>query len=147
MSNRFKTACAVALILEHDNKILFIHRGKVKINPDCWSIVAGHIDEGESAIQAMVREAYEEIGITIDPANLTLVHTSYAYQPAYGEIMSLYFTCNRWDGEIINKEPHKHVELSWFPKSTLPQPMIEHVAYSLTKLFEGHSFSEWGWEK
>ncbi len=144
--SRFKTACAVALILEQDNKMLFIHRGNVKINPDCWSIVAGHVDEGESALQAIVREAHEEIGITIDPNDLTLVHTSYAHQPAYGEIMSLYFTCNKWEGEIVNNEPHKHVELAWFAKTELPQPMIEHVAYSLQKLFEGKAFSEWGWQ-
>lgn len=147
MSNRFKTACAVALILEQDNKILCIHRGKVKINPHCWSIVAGHVDEGESALQALVREAEEEIGIIINPADLTLVHTSHAYQPAYGEILSLYFSCTRWKGTIVNKEPHKHVELKWFAKSELPQPMIEHVAYSIRQLFADHAFSEWGWGK
>jgi len=82
MSTRFKSACAVALILEQDNKILCIHRGAVKINSHCWSIVAGHIDEGESATVALVREAFEEIGITIHPdditlAGLLLIHKSF----------------------------------------------------------------------
>ncbi len=146
MSTRFKSACAVALILEQDNKILCIHRGAVNINPHYWSIVAGHIDAGESATAAIVREAYEEIGITINPADIALVHTSYAYQPTYGEIISLYFTCSKWTGAIINNEPHKHVELQWFDKATLPSPMIEHVAYSMAQLFEGRPFSEWGWQ-
>lgn len=39
-----------------------------------WSLVAGHVENGESATAAMIRETYEEIGITLSPDQIKVVH-------------------------------------------------------------------------
>ena len=55
-----------------DRRVLLQRRASVKENwPDLWDIsVAGHISAGESAIEAAVREAYEELGLTLAPEEL-----------------------------------------------------------------------------
>lgn len=38
-----------------------------------WDVPGGHLDEGESAREAAIREAREEAGLTLAPAELTLL--------------------------------------------------------------------------
>ncbi|MDV5143431.1 NUDIX domain-containing protein [Streptomyces sp. SBC-4] len=65
----------VHLYLERDGKVLLGRR-----HPDsayaggAWHALAGHL-EAESATAGLVREAFEEAGLVIDPADLDLVHT------------------------------------------------------------------------
>ena len=46
-----------------------------KIQPDRWDTsVGGHVDPGESPLQAACREAAEELGLAIPPEQLTFIH-------------------------------------------------------------------------
>ncbi len=58
----------VALI-DDRNRVLLQQRSKEKsINPNMWDIsTAGHVDAGEDALDAAIREVAEEIGIEIQP--------------------------------------------------------------------------------
>lgn len=41
----------------------------------CWDFAgSGHVDENETARQAVARECLEELGITVDPADAEFVH-------------------------------------------------------------------------
>ncbi len=55
-----------------DGLVLLQRRAAVKENwPDLWDVsVAGHVAAGESAIDAAVREADEELGLTLAPDDL-----------------------------------------------------------------------------
>lgn len=59
-------------ILNPAGELLLQRRAAVKENdPDLWDIsVAGHVDAGEDARTAAVRELREEIGLTVAPAAL-----------------------------------------------------------------------------
>ncbi len=46
-----------------DNKILMQHRAPWVHNGDTWGIPGGARDSHESAVEAAIREAHEEIGI------------------------------------------------------------------------------------
>ncbi|MFD7324762.1 NUDIX domain-containing protein [Streptomyces sp. NPDC059875] len=65
----------VHLYLERDGRVLLGLR-----HPDSayaggvWHALAGHL-EAEAATAGLVREAYEEAGLVIDPADVELVHT------------------------------------------------------------------------
>jgi isopentenyldiphosphate isomerase len=60
-----------------DGRVLLQRRSATKENwPDLWDIsVAGHISAGESAIDSAIREAHEEIGLTLTPDLLTHLGT------------------------------------------------------------------------
>lgn len=43
--------------------------------PDCWDVsAAGHVDEGETPLQAAVREATEELGVRVQAEHLHLLY-------------------------------------------------------------------------
>ena len=53
-----KVECAGGIIINQFNKIAIVNQ-----NHDSWSLPKGHIDKGETAIDAAIREIYEETGI------------------------------------------------------------------------------------
>ena len=64
MSKPVTTLCYI----EQDGKYLMLHRTKKKqdINGGKWIGVGGHLEEGESPEDCLVREVWEETGLTIE---------------------------------------------------------------------------------
>ena len=54
----------VGCFIEHDGKILLVKRHKAKESGDKWSCPSGKVDSGETEIEAIIREVFEETGIT-----------------------------------------------------------------------------------
>ena len=51
-------------ILNHNNELLIQKRSAMKKNkPNIWGLCAGHIDVGETEVQAALRELNEELGL------------------------------------------------------------------------------------
>ncbi|HRO64782.1 MAG TPA: NUDIX domain-containing protein [Candidatus Dojkabacteria bacterium] len=65
MPTKLKALVAVHLLLIKDDKVLLSRRFNTGYHDGDYSVPAGHVDEGETATQSMVREAMEEIGIKI----------------------------------------------------------------------------------
>lgn len=57
----------VCCYLIKDNQVLMIYRNKKKrdINHNKWIGLGGHIEEGETPVEAVIRELKEESGLTI----------------------------------------------------------------------------------
>ena len=53
------TKSAGGIVLNKNNKMIIVNQ-----NHDSWSLPKGHIDPGETALQAAKREIYEEAGVT-----------------------------------------------------------------------------------
>jgi len=64
-------------IVDGDGRLLLQRRAEVKENwPGKWDVsVAGHVGAGESAIAAAIREAREELGLDLNPSDLTHIGT------------------------------------------------------------------------
>ena len=54
---------AVAALVR-DGLVLLVHRHPLRQwYPDCWDLVGGHVEPGESPREAVIRECFEELGV------------------------------------------------------------------------------------
>ena len=135
---------AVYLVVIERDAVLLLLRQNTGYSDGMYSLPAGHIDPGESVKTAMKREAKEEIGIEIDPDDLTIACSMYRNADD-DERMDFFLTVDRWKGEIKNMEPHKCVELKYFSINDLPNNLIPHVKMGIESSLNGISFVEYGW--
>ncbi len=58
---------AVAVVIKKNGKFLMIKRAKKGEAEDYWCPITGAVEKGEQQEQAVIREAREEMGITVKP--------------------------------------------------------------------------------
>lgn len=103
---------------------------------------AGHVEAGESAVAAAVREAREELGVRIAPDDLlplTAMHRTERTGLAVDERVDFFFACRRWQGEPQLQEA-KATGLRWVPLDTLgslDEPVVPHERQVLRELHAG----------
>jgi ADP-ribose pyrophosphatase YjhB (NUDIX family) len=140
---RFKLVPEAHLILVRDGLVLLLRRSNTDYEDGKLSVVAGHIDGGETAREAICREAREEAGIELAPDDLAFAQI--VHRADRDERVSFFFAATRWRGEVRNMEPHKASELGWFPLDALPSDMVPYVREALLRWREGELYGESGW--
>lgn len=125
--------------------MLLLRRANTGYQDGKYGLIAGHIDGDEPGTVAMAREAKEEAGINIDPDKLRFVHV--AHRLNRGQIgeerIDLFYELNEWQGDIVNAEPEKCDDLSWFDINNLPDNMLPFIRRVLTDISQGVSYSEY----
>lgn len=115
--------------LVRDEQVLLQRRQNTGYMDGHWVAgAAGHVEAAESAREAAVREAYEELGVRIDAEDLELITVM---QRRNGDAVieqrvDWFWTVRRWSGDPVVQEPHKASALEWFPLTELPEPMPDY---------------------
>jgi len=138
------------IIFRDKGKVAFLLRSNTNWMNGKYGLPAGKVEPGESAIAAAIREAKEEVGVTIEPQNLKHCLTTYRTSSIYGEDrpwVDIIFEAASWKGELYNAEPHKHGELVWLNPEKLPENLTPYVKFFLEEIAAGHHYAEHGWEK
>lgn len=86
---------ARAIIIE-DEKVLLMHR--VRHGEEYWVFPGGGIEEGESSIEGLERECFEELGVKVRVNNLFFEKTS--LKPEFLGIPELFYNCSIIGGEL-----------------------------------------------
>ena len=121
--------------IEKEGKYLMLHRVKKHhdINAGKWIGVGGHVENGETPEECLLREVKEETGLTLTAYRLRGLVTflSDACEP---ELMCV-FTADAFDGELIECDEG---ELAWVEKSdVLALPTWEGDRVFLERLLSG----------
>jgi 8-oxo-dGTP diphosphatase len=140
---RFRAVVAVHLLLLRGEEVLLLRRDNTGYEDGNYSVVAGHLDGNETARRAMVREAAEEAGIIVAPADLRFVHVMHRKETAEAdERIDLFFAATRWQGEPEIREPEKCGELRWSPLAALPPNVVPYVRAALEHYQQKQVFAE-----
>jgi 8-oxo-dGTP diphosphatase len=142
---RFTMPVAVHLFLCRGRQVLLLRRYNTGYEDGNYSVIAGHLDGGEEVKAAAVREAWEEAGIRIDPADLEVVGVMHRRSDR-DERIDFFLAAHRWSGEVVNAEPHKCDHLGWFDRDDLPENLIPYVRRALENYAHGRWFDSFGWE-
>jgi 8-oxo-dGTP diphosphatase len=146
MAERLKAFVAVHLLLINNDKVLLSRRFNTGYHDGDYSVPAGHVDVGETATHAMIRESMEEIGITISAKDLEYSTVMHRNSDDGTERIDFFFSCNKWVGEIKICEPNKCDDLRWVNISDLPKNTISYVQVGIN-CYQNHiTFAEYGWE-
>ena len=139
MPDRFTVVPASYLYLLRDGDrgtevLLQLRRGTGYMDDHWAAAAAGHVERGETAVDAVRREAAEELGLTaVEPVfELTMQRT--ARGAAIDERVDFFFSARVWTGEPRLMEPEKAAELAWFPLTALPEATVPHERVALAHL-------------
>jgi 8-oxo-dGTP diphosphatase len=143
--DRFKLIPAVYLLFRRGQEVLLLRRANTGYQDGMYSLVSGHLDGDELATEAIIREAKEEAGVNVKSTDLTFVHI--AHRLTRGEVgqerIDLFFETSAWGGDIINAEPEKCDDLSWYPIDDLPEDMLPLVKHILNHIANNIPYSEY----
>jgi 8-oxo-dGTP diphosphatase len=134
------------LVIKKDNQILLLKRKNTGYEDGNYSVIAGHLEPGESFTSTIIREAKEEANVTITPQDIVQIFVQHRKaNENEPERVDTYFIATSWQGTIENVEPHKCEELVWFDQDELPSNIIPCVKAALESINTHESYNEFGW--
>jgi 8-oxo-dGTP diphosphatase len=100
---------AVVAVLVDAGRVLVIRRGPAVLNPGFWALPSGRVEPGESQPEAIVREAREELGLTVTPvAKVWECDTD-------DGVFRLHWWLAEVTGGVLTPDPGEVAEARWLP--------------------------------
>lgn len=125
------------------NKVVLQYRSPERYKK--WSGYAfpgGHIEEGESIAESVIREVYEETGLTITAPKLVAVKD---WKPDEGGRYIVFcYKATRFSGQLRSSEEG---EVSWVEKDNLEQLDLSYDMLPLLEVMEDPDLSEFYYRK
>lgn len=141
MVERLRIVPVSYIVFRRDDRVLLQLRSGTGYMDGYWATAgAGHVESGESAAQAAVREAHEELGISValdQLVPLTAMHRTTGDGGPFAERVDFFFVCTNWQGEPQPMEPDKTADLRWFDLDALPSALVPHERYIFERLRKG----------
>ncbi len=134
---------AVHLFFFDDDLTLLSLRENTGYMDGYYSVIAGHIEPGETVVQAAAREAFEEAGVVIVPKDTEVVGVMHRRDG--DERIDFFVRVHAWVGEPHNLEPDKCADLDWFHLDALPDNIVPYVFRALLNYKNNRWFDEFGW--
>lgn len=149
MAERFTAPAGVVLMLlkktEGKTLVLLQRRQNTGFADGLLDLsCSGHVEKGEAMSDAVLRECFEELGLSIKRENLRFVcfiHKRDGDQIYYYG----YFVCEEFEGEPRIMEGEKCSQLLWADMHNLPDDVISDRKGAVTAYFNGTHYLEYGW--
>jgi 8-oxo-dGTP diphosphatase len=142
---RAKFPVTVHLWFFREGQILLSRRFNTGYADGQYSVPAGHLDGGETVMDAAAREAEEEVGIGIEPGDMTFSTVMHRMEgDQEDERVDFFVHVRHWQGEPFNAEPDKCDDLRWVNIDQLPVNVVPYVRQALGNHLAGIPFDEFG---
>ena len=146
MSKHSTYPLAIHVLFHKDNQVLLSLRANTGYEDGKYSVVAGHVETGESVIDAGIREAKEEAGVDVTPFFFRIVGSM--HRKSEDERIDYFAVVDQWTGELRNCEKNKCGGLHWYPVDGLPSNIIPYIRFVINKTFVEKKemwYEEFGW--
>lgn len=153
MSEHYQTYSAIFPIILRENngetEVLLHQRKNTGYMDSMWDFAgSGHVDENETASDAVVRECHEELGIYLSKENVHFVHLTHRLgMHGSRTYYDMYFVVSHFQGTPIIAEPHKCSSLAWFSTNHLPDDMVPPCRKAFQCYIDGIPYSEYSTDK
>lgn len=98
-------------VLTRGAQVLMCHRRADRAwYPDVWDFPGGHLEDGETPEEALVRELREELGIEAQVDGAVMARW---VADDHSEDIT-FLAVSRWEGELVNLAPDEHDDIGWF---------------------------------
>lgn len=102
----------------------------------------GHVEPGESFVESVIREVWEETGLTVEDPILC---GTKQFQTKEGvRYVVLFFKASRWHGQLRSSDEG---EVFWIPRDTLNQHTLCDDFEDMVRVFESDRLSEFYYYK
>lgn len=123
------------ILLRHGDEgpeVLLSRRAGQVYAAGLWHLPSGHLDgPHEDVVAALIREAREETGVAIDPADVRAAVTVHHRSPYGGARVGFFFEVRRWQGTPQVMEPKVCDAMDWYRLDALPAPMVAYCRAGL----------------
>ncbi|MBV9024858.1 MAG: NUDIX domain-containing protein [Streptomycetaceae bacterium] len=146
MKDRYQSIVDVYVLLRRpDGGILLMERVNTGYADGQLCPPSGHLEEGESVIGGAIREAREEVGVSLTEADLEFIHVVHHRNAERQGRIGFFFLAQHWEGEPNNQEPHKCARLQWADPADPPPNTVPYTAAALAQITRALPFSLDGW--
>lgn len=139
---RARFPATVHLFFFRENQILLLRRFNTGFRDGEYSVPAGHLEGGETVMEAAAREGKEEAGVQVALSNMTFSTVMHRIED--DERVDFFVVVNKWDGEPFNAEPDKCDDLRWVAVDQLPENTVPYVRQALANHLAGRPLDEYG---
>lgn len=126
----------IGLIIENEAGEILIGK-RVGSHAAKYSIFGGSIELGETFEAAAIREAQEELGITlVDPVVTAITNNLETYREDGIHFCSVILHTRNFIGQPRIMEPSKCAELGWYAPRQLPEPHFDASRFAIRCFLE-----------
>ena len=143
MKERFQNGIVADLLMikneDGKKKILLSKRKNTGYKDGEYELPGGHLEENEDLYEAMIREAKEELGISLNREDLKIVHIMHHYT---GTRLNFILEIEKSNLEPRIMEVDKCEELKWVEINNLPENTMEKVKIIIDYIEKGELYSK-----
>ena len=123
MSEKIVEVAAAVMLRAEGREFLLAQRPEGKVYAGYWEFPGGKLEAGETVRQALVRELYEELGISVTECSPWLTR-QFTYPHA--TVRLHFWRVTAWTGEIGITAPLEHSAVDWMEcgKSATVSPIL-----------------------
>lgn len=124
----------VLCMVYDDHKILLQNR--VKSDWKGYTFPGGHVEKGESFVEATIREIKEETGLTVKNLQLCGIKQ---FPIDHGRYIVLLYKTNQYEGHLISSQEG---EMKWIDRKSLENIELVEDFMELLQVFDQDDLSE-----